>query len=135
MSRYEIEIRLEGLPPINSADAPHRFVRHKARKLWKRLIWASVVGRKPEKPLSHARVHITRCSSAPPDPANLGEGAKFLLDGLVDAGVLEDDSARVIGMPKLDWEMAPPKKGHVRIRVWEPDVIDNRDAWERGPDA
>ncbi|MCR9093442.1 MAG: hypothetical protein NXI30_04440 [bacterium] len=116
---YRLEIDLPGLPPINSADALHWSTRGKKRKLWKRLVWAQVVGKKPPAPLSRARVTITRCSSVEPDPANLGEGAKFVLDGLVECGVLADDNRETIGMPELLWEPAPAKKGHVRVVVIE----------------
>ena len=116
---YRLEIDIEGLPPINSADAPNRWKRHKQRKLWKQLVWAHTIGKRPSAPLPRAHVSITRCSSVEPDPANLGEGAKFILDGLVESGILVDDDRMTIGMPDLLWEPAPPKKGHVRILVEE----------------
>lgn len=116
---YRLDLTLEGLPPINSADARHWRTRHRHRKLWKRRVWAATFAHKPSAPLSRARVQITRASSVEPDPANLGEGAKFLLDGLVESRIIADDDRATIGMPDLRWIPAPPKQGRVRIVVEE----------------
>jgi hypothetical protein len=88
---------------------------------------AAVLGelrRWPEKPLDRAMVTITRCSMAEPDYDNLVQGGKFLLDGLIRAGVIKDDAPSVIGRPDYQWEKAPRGKGCVRIRVESAEAID-----------
>lgn len=116
-----LELVIPGLPSCNTAAAPHWRTRHAERRMWHALVAATVLaelGRWPEAPLERARVTITRCSAGPePDFDNLASGAKFLLDGLVKAGVLKDDRPNCIGQPILLWERAPRGRGSVRISV------------------
>ena len=67
-------------------------------------------------------MEITRFSSREPDFDALAQGGKFLLDGLVKCGVLEDDRPSVIGQPSYVWSKASPKQGKVRISVYEQTV-------------
>lgn len=116
---------LDGLPPMNTADGLHRWSRTKLRKVWESKVIAAVLlelKRWPAKPLERARVTIVRCSTREPDFENLTQGGKFILDGLVKAGVLADDAPKVIGRPDYQWEPAPRGKGCVRVRVEE--VVD-----------
>lgn len=116
----KLELVIDGLPPMNTADGIHRWSRHKLKKAWESKVCGAVLmalGRWPEKPLERAQVKITRCSSSEPDFDGLVQGGKFLLDGLVKAGVLVDDRPSVIGQPEFRWERAPRGAGSVRICV------------------
>ncbi len=115
---YSLDIELEGLPPMNSADGHHWRVRRRMRMTWEEMVAAHCVGKKPAQPLSKARVAITRFSSREPDFENKAQGGKFLIDGLVKCGVLEDDKPSVIGQPEYPWVKTAPRKGRVRIQVW-----------------
>jgi len=95
---------------------------YKERAKWKGLVGNAVLladeRRAAErKPLTRARVTITRCSSTEPDYDGLVSGGKALLDGLVEAGVIVDDKVSVIGQPVYLWEKAKPGKGKVKVRV------------------
>lgn len=134
-----LDLTIPGLPPINTAG-PHggsHWARTTTKRQWEGKVCAAVLealGRWPAQPLSRARVTITRASTREPDYDNLTQGGKFILDGLVKAGVLVDDSPAVVGRPEYLWERAPRGMGSVRIQVQAvAEVRDHRDAWERGP--
>ena len=114
-----IELEIPGIPPMNSADGISRWARRKLRDRWVGHVRNAVLasGARPPEPWTRARVTIVRRSSVEPDFDNLYAGAKFLLDGLKAARVIEDDKPSVIGMPDCRWEYAPPARGSVRIRV------------------
>lgn len=114
-----MNLEIPGLPPMNTADGLSRWTRRKLRQRWVREVQVAVLasGQKPAEPWKRARVTITRCSSSEPDSDNLYAGAKFLLDGLKAARVIEDDKPSVIGMPACVWEHAPRGAGRVRINV------------------
>jgi len=114
-----LTIEIPGLPPMNTADGLSRWTRRKIRERWVRHVQNAVLASRarPAAPWSRARVTITRCSSSEPDSDNLYAGAKFLLDGLKAARVIEDDKPSVIGMPDCRWERAPRGAGCVRIHV------------------
>ena len=115
---YQLDVSIPGLPPINSATAMHWRKRAKLRSHWKREVWYAVTGKKPPTPLQRSRVVITRNSAARPDPDNLTDTSKFLLDALVELGIIEDDSNEHIELEVL-WEFAQQGKGFVRIQVDE----------------
>lgn len=120
--RYHLTIVLDGLPPMNSADGFHWRKRQRLRKQWERRVSAEVLASdagKPPKPLESARVTVTRCSAKQPDADNLAQSGKWILDGLVKAGVLADDAPSVIGQPLYQWEPAKPKHGRVVVTVEE----------------
>lgn len=122
-----LDLTIPGLPPMNTAG-PHggsHWSRTRIKRQWEGHVCAAVLtalGRWPAAPLERARVTITRCSTREPDFDNLAQGGKFILDGLVKAGVLADDSPKVIGRPEYLWEPAPAAQGCVRVRVEEVDA-------------
>lgn len=129
---YRLEVDLPGLPPLNSASN----MTWKA-KIGKRKTWAKIIGfcvpkaKRPQIPLEHARVMITRFSSAPPDFDNLGHAAKWVLDELQSVGVLSNDNAKCIGSPTLKWEKVRPKNGHTLVIVEQCEASDlDQSAWE-----
>lgn len=92
---------------------------HSHAKAWKRSVWAAVWPLRPPEPLKKARLTLTRHSSSRPDTDGLVSGFKHIIDGLVEARVLEDDSFEHIGMPDYRWEKAKSGQGHVSIKVEE----------------
>ena len=71
------------------------------------------------KPLSRAKLTLTRYSSVCPDPDGLVSSFKSVLDGLVECGVLENDRFTNIGMPTYAWEKAPKNEGKAKVIVEE----------------
>ena len=116
---YSLEFTINQLPPMNTADGMHWRKRHKIKKSWEVLVWQEILNRRPILPLAFARVSITRHSSVHPDFDNLVQGGKFLLDSLVQNGVIRDDKPGVIGHPEYNWVKAAPSKGKVVVHVHE----------------
>lgn len=117
---YKLVITIPGLPPTyNAIGRKSRWVLMDNARKWKDNVRFAVGRFLPSKPLEKARVEIIRCSTTQGDYDGLVQAAKPLLDGLVEAGVLADDSMKVIGVPTYGWEKAEKKKGCVKICVEE----------------
>lgn len=116
---YELQFELTKLPHMTNAR-PHNWrAAHNAAKTWKRRVWASCWHLRPPEPLKRAKLTLTRHSSSRPDHDGLVSGFKHLIDGLVEARVLEDDRYENIGIPSYLWEKAKHGAGKVTIKVEE----------------
>lgn len=117
-----IKITLKGLPKTTNSNSRQtwRAQRAESRK-WKNLVskYVYIHLLKPEKPFAKAKVTITRYSSNEPDFDGLVSAGKHLIDGLIEAGILENDRMSNIGRPEYLWERAPRNQGHVTIEVEE----------------
>lgn len=119
---YRIEFLLEGLPKSTNSlrRAGHWSQMYKHSSDWKKKVWLKVVQHgKPKKPLTRARVTLTRYSSTCPDYEGLVSTFKTILDGLIDSQVIIDDNMSVIGAPDYKWEKAKPGKGMIGVAVEE----------------
>lgn len=117
---YRLTFELTGLPRMTNGGGGTRnhWVLHKLAQEWKgRAILAAKAEGLPEVPLKTARLVLTRYSSVSPDPDGLVSGFKPIVDGLVAAGVLENDRFDNIGMPDYRWEKVPQRAGKVRVEV------------------
>lgn len=122
---FVLEFELPGLPPMNTANGWHWRKRKKSKDEWVlRTTCAAkceILKLKSEGrvfiPWDKATVELIRFSTREPDFDNLVQGGKFIMDGLVRAGVIRDDKPSVIGQPVYLWEKAKPKEGKVRVRV------------------
>ncbi len=118
MSAYLLEFTLQGLPPMANQQLRGNWrVSYGKARQWKQKVFSVAWPLKPSEPLTSARVTITRCSSKCPDFDGLVSAGKPLIDGLVQAGVLSDDSMRVIGAPTYLHEPAAQRKGRIKIKV------------------
>ena len=117
--RYRISFELDGLPKSQTNNYGHWRTRAKSKSEWEARVHLAVIHDRPELPLTSARISFTRCSSSEPDFDNLVASFKPVMDGLVKAGVIEDDKPSVIGQPEYLWIKAKPKHGSVRITVEE----------------
>lgn len=117
---YRLELRINGLPKVitNGAQGSWK-ASHFHKKKWKRAVAFAVRYQTPEKPLTSARVECVRYSSVRPDRDNLAASFKSILDGLVEARVLEDDSDEIIKEIKYRWEKTKPGGGFITITVEE----------------
>lgn len=118
-SSYYLEIELDGLPKRYNELARKAGFKQKMgeRRKWVGAIGRATFGKRPKKPLEKARVKCIRFSSVCPDYDGLVSSFKFVIDALVELGILVDDNMQVIGMPEFVWEKAPPKKGKIKIIV------------------
>lgn len=118
--KYLLEFTIVGLPKrTNNNHASWRGRAAEARK-WKRAVIAHVDARnKPKTPLKKAKLTLTRYSSSEPDFDGLVSGFKHCVDGLIEAGVIENDKMSNVGIPTYQWERVARNSGHVRIKVEE----------------
>jgi Holliday junction resolvase RusA-like endonuclease len=72
----------------------------------------------PDKPLTKAKVTITRHSSKEPDCDNLYGAMKPVLDALVKLQIILDDRPSVIDL-KCKWAKCPQKNGKITIEIEE----------------
>lgn len=116
---YRIEFELSGLPKIlaNSMQGSWK-ASHYAKKRWQERVINHVVlmRLKPESPLLRAAISLTRFSTHRPDQDNLAGSFKPVLDGLVKAGVIADDSNEIIDV-KWNWEKTKRMQSRIRIIV------------------
>jgi hypothetical protein len=120
--KYSLVLELEGLPRMtNPSGRPvHWAVRMKEAQKWKQLVALVVPPRnRPIQPLSKARLVFIRFSSVSPDADGLVSGFKHIVDGLVQIGVLKNDTFTITGMPEYRWERSKRGQGKVRVEVYE----------------
>lgn len=118
---YILNLKIIGLPKSTmNANSSWR-IRWAQAKKWKDLVAQNIDwSLKPKEPLKKAKVTLTRhAHGRRPDSDNLRSGFKHVLDGLVEAGVLIDDSFEIIGEPIINWVPEKPKHGHITILVEE----------------
>jgi len=115
---YVLEFEIDILPRSQINTHGHWRTRAKEKKEIEALV-AVYARPRPKSPLKRAQLFFTRFSSAEPDFTNLVASFKGIEDGLVKAGIIEDDCPAVVGHPSYDWEKARPKHGKVRVIVEE----------------
>lgn len=97
-----VTIVIPGRPPNpNRTRRYHWRVRHRSDREWRtaaRVHALHVLGREWSGPMTRARLEVIHVvpTKARRDPDNLAAGIKASLDGMVDAGVIADDSDRVL---------------------------------------
>ncbi|CAK0739439.1 crossover junction endodeoxyribonuclease RusA [Azospirillaceae bacterium] len=119
---YRIELEIQGLPKITTNANRNWKGRWAEAKRWLRIIETAIIVKrlKPVEPIKKAKVTLTRFAfGRRPDQDNLVASFKHVLDGLVKAGVIIDDSYDIIGAPEIDWASAKPKQGRIKIIVEE----------------
>lgn len=120
MGELIAEFSIKGLPELPNRNMyKHWAVRRKAAVKWKNLVLAECLKLGiNELWLTSAALTFVRHSSREPDGDNLQMSFKAARDGLVAAGVIVDDSPKVIGKPDYLWQRRPPKQGGmITIRI------------------
>ena len=116
---YAIAFNVEGLPKMpNELLHAHWRVSQRNARDWKLLIRSQVGRATPPAPLNGALVNFVRRSASQPDYDGLVGSFKPVLDGLVEAHVLEDDTMDQV-VAHYRWEHAPRGKGSIGVSVSE----------------
>jgi Holliday junction resolvase RusA-like endonuclease len=92
-----IKLVIPGIPPnLNKWRNMHHHEEARQKREWEEIVWLETLAQniKPAMPIKKARVNYTFFfeSNRRHDPTNCYGSVKWLEDGLVYAGVLEDDS-------------------------------------------
>lgn len=110
---------INGLPKNTNGSHGHWTRSHGERKKWRKASYSAAIDHKPKKPLDKCILTCTRHSSSEPDFDNLAISFKSIIDGLVDAGIMEDDKSSCVVRREYKWEKAKAGKGFVTIKVEE----------------
>jgi hypothetical protein len=126
-SKYRLEIQLPGLPKTTNRKSSfgHWAQRKAEADKWKNMVDLACMGKRPQKPLKTARIAYIRHSSVEPDFDGLVSTFKHIQDGLILAGIIENDKPSNIGQPSFRWFREKPGKGFVEVLVeeLEPDGV------------
>jgi len=114
---YKLCIEINGLPKPTNAQKGNWYLKSKEAKKWREDSRNMTIAMRPKVPLVKATLKLTRFSSKCPDYDGLVSSFKHIIDGLVDAGIIEDDNMNIIGMPEFDWVKCKPKQGKIRVIV------------------
>lgn len=88
------------------------------RSKWRRLV-PRYINKLPVKPLTKANLSLIRYSSRQQDFDNMVMSWKFVIDALVNCGVLIGDSHKVIGQPEYLWQKAKKNEYKIVIKITE----------------
>lgn len=115
---YRLAFEIRGELPLlpNAMRFRHWTKEHANAKRWKYLV-ALKARPKPKRPLTSAKVTLTRLSSRRPDPDGLVGSFKVVLDALQRCGVLANDDHATIGMPDYRWEPEGRTNRGIRVEV------------------
>jgi len=112
----KLQITIKDLPKMpNSLLRKHWAIITKEKNKWHTYVKLSLGINRPKAPLKKAKLTLTRYSMRAPDYDGLVGSFKYVVDGLVKAGVIVDDKVSVIGDSKYNWVKA--KKVDQRIEV------------------
>lgn len=121
MGNYRLELLIPGLPSSGNAKLDDHFmVQNIENKKWHELVYLhSRKAGLPLKPLNRAKLTLVRHGSLYLDHDNLYLSFKSIVDGLVLAGVIADDSWAVTHKWDVDQVKSKRKDVHVHITVEE----------------
>ena len=111
-----IKLEIKDLPKMpNMVLRKHWTVIKKESDKWHRLVKLFLRHHVPKEPFKKAKLTLTRHSTREPDYDGLVGSFKWVVDGLVKAGVIIDDKYSVIGQSEYKWIKS--KKIDQRIEV------------------
>jgi len=124
---YWIKIRLPGQPaPLNVMLRMHYKKRNRLNKIWYEAVYLSVCRQLPSKPLNKAYISATLHNARNLDYDGAVGSLKPLIDGLVHAKVIRNDSYIVTGSWFVDQEHC--KKGLEMVEIYVSERFDRRPA-------
>lgn len=113
---YILELEIPDLPmTYNELGRKHWAVKAKEAKKWINMIHILSSGTRPEEPLKRAKITFTRMSPRKLDPDNIPQSFKHVMDGLVEAGILEND--REENIVELKYKQVVCKKFDRGIKI------------------
>lgn len=111
-----ITLKIKDLPKMpNTLIRKHWAIITKEKNKWHGLVKLFLGHQTPKAPFKKAKLVLTRYSMRAPDYDGLVGSFKYVVDGLVKAGVIIDDKITVIGNSDYKWEKC--KKLEQRIEV------------------
>lgn len=111
-TKYELKIELNELPQsLNVKLRKHWTKQRRESKLWDTLIYQKVFRKLPPSPLKRAKLRIVKHFWRTMDFDGFVGSLKPVVDALVTAGVIEDDSWKVLQAWEVDQVFRAQKDG------------------------
>lgn len=115
---YQLNLKFPVVPKsLNKELRGHRFARMRSNRSWDLLVASLVRNQLPPAPLTKARLKIVRRFYRTLDYDGLVGSMKPVVDALVTAGVLKDDSWNVLGAWDVTQEFQPKSRG-AELELW-----------------
>lgn len=115
--KYRSSFIIEGLPKTyNSIGRAHWAVKAAEARTWISKVRGALRDI-PAVPFKKATLTLTRVSTSCPDPDGLASSFKHVIDGLVRAGVIENDKFTNIGSPNYLWEKGKANQGFIKVEI------------------
>jgi hypothetical protein len=115
---YRLEFTIAGKPKAtNALLGASYWKKHKNAKEWKNWVWIACFRELPPAPLTKAKLILTRYNYRTLDYDGLVASFKPVVDGLVEAGVLQNDTWKITGTWDVRQAYAPKGKEHIRVVV------------------
>lgn len=115
-----LSFAIKDLPKMpNSILRKHWSVVKKEKDKWHKLVRLFVNNKIPKEPLRKAKLTLVRHSTQEPDYDGLVGSFKWVIDALVESGVLIDDKYSVIGQSNYKWEKSKQKEQRIEVVVEE----------------
>ena len=109
---YRLHLELKQLPEsLNRALRTHAHSRNAKGKAWDCLIAVETSRHRPPEPLRRARITLVRHSHRMLDFDGVVGSLKPVVDALIAAKILADDSWNVLGRWEVDQRFRPKKDG------------------------
>lgn len=111
---------------LNVKLRSHRFQNDREMKSWAGLIALETLHKRPPAPLEYAKIRLVRYSHRMLDFDGLVGSMKPIVDALVEAGIICDDSWAVTGPWEVDQVFRPQVKGPLL------EILVEDYTWKRG---
>lgn len=108
----------------NRLEGKHWWAKHKERDRWRILVGCHVLAlpihQRPLQPFERANLRLVRHTPRACDPLAVAESFKYVVDALIEARVLVDDSHEHVQFePQPRWQKCPGKHQHITVEVTE----------------
>ena len=109
---YKLDLTFHSLPKsLNKALRTNRYKSNQTNKGWDWLVFGMTRNKTPKEPLKKARIRIVRHFYRTLDYDGLVGSFKPVVDALVDAGILKNDTWEVLGVWDCSQEFRPKSAG------------------------
>lgn len=120
-TNYRLTFELPGLPATANnllRQSGFRISMGNAKK-WKAMVGLKTIGQRPVKPLERVKLTLVRRNYRTLDFDSLVGCFKPIVDGLVDVGILKNDTWKITGPWHVTQEYCPKGKEHIQVTVEE----------------
>lgn len=113
-----IKFTINQLPKMpNQLLRKHWTVISREGKKWNTIVYLVASQFRPKKPFPKVALTLTRFSTREPDRDGLAGSFKYVVDGLVKAGIIVDDKPSIVVECGYFWQQAKQKEQRIEVIV------------------